>query len=280
MYIWQADFYRRPLKTSEGEPIWELLLCTSDRAFLHLAECSQSRSTPDWLAAQFRGASAPLPEAIHVFRPQALGLISAAAEMLDIPVKATPRTEALKQALRQRSVLYSRRDEFTGEAFNPIAVDRPPPSALPERLWGEMWRTASILAEDMVAFGDRPIPVRDLPEELLPLNLGIASSQKIPGLIIYGGKHSMRLARWLEEQSPIALNYIPTEVNVSGGFVLEAGLCDRWIMATFEDEDAERAGQVYEQQKQAVKGLHFLLVQPDDSGMTYSGFWLLQPVWL
>ncbi|NEQ67039.1 MAG: DUF1092 family protein, partial [Symploca sp. SIO2D2] len=25
-------------------------------------------------------------------------------------------------------------------------------------------------------------------------------------------------------------------------------------------------------------GLHFLLVQPDDSGMTYTGFWLLQNI--
>jgi hypothetical protein len=58
--------------------------------------------------------------------------------------------------------------------------------------------------------------------------------------------------------------------------VLEAGLADRWILATFADEEVTNAGKLYQQRKQLSRGLHFLLVQPDDSGMTHSGFWLLQ----
>ncbi|MDE5086380.1 MAG: Tab2/Atab2 family RNA-binding protein, partial [Trichodesmium sp. St16_bin2-tuft] len=49
-----------------------------------------------------------------------------------------------------------------------------------------------------------------------------------------------------------------------------------WVVATFSDQEVSGAGQVYEQRKQQSQGLHFLLVQPDDSGMTYSGFWLLE----
>ena len=48
------------------------------------------------------------------------------------------------------------------------------------------------------------------------------------------------------------------------------------IINTFEDADVASAAQRHEQQKAISQGLHFLLVQPDDSGMTYSGFWLLQ----
>jgi hypothetical protein len=51
---------------------------------------------------------------------------------------------------------------------------------------------------------------------------------------------------------------------------------DRWILVTFEDAEVAQAAQVYEQRKQQSQGLHFLLVQPDDSGITYTGFWLLQ----
>jgi hypothetical protein len=51
---------------------------------------------------------------------------------------------------------------------------------------------------------------------------------------------------------------------------------DRWILNTFDDPDMRSAAQQYEQRKQASQGLHFLLVQPDDSGMTYTGFWLLR----
>ena len=60
------------------------------------------------------------------------------------------------------------------------------------------------------------------------------------------------------------------------GLVLEASLVDRWIVATFEDSEVTAAAKIYEQRKQQSNGLHFLLVQPDDSGMTYTGFWLLK----
>ncbi|MER3590014.1 MAG: hypothetical protein C4322_21265, partial [Mastigocladus sp. ERB_26_1] len=53
-------------------------------------------------------------------------------------------------------------------------------------------------------------------------------------------------------------------------------LVDRWILVTFTDPEVAAAGRVYEQRKQESCGLHFLLVQPDDSGMTFSGFWLLR----
>ena len=83
----------------------------------------------------------------------------------------------------------------------------------------------------------------------------------------------MQLARWLENVQPVALNYI---AGAPDGLVLEAGLVDRWVVATFEDEQAAAAGLMYEQRKQLSGGLHFLLVQPDESGMTYTGFWLLR----
>ncbi len=60
------------------------------------------------------------------------------------------------------------------------------------------------------------------------------------------------------------------------GLILESGLVDRWVMATFEDAEVMDAAKTFEVRKQLAKGLHFLLVQPDDSGMTFSGFWLLK----
>jgi RNA-binding protein Tab2/Atab2 len=121
-------------------------------------------------------------------------------------------------------------------------------------------------------FSDRPIPILQMPEYLLPINLGLASTIPVPGVIIYGGRQSMRLARWLQQAHPVALNYI---AGAPDGLVLEAGLVDRWIVATFEDKQVTAAAKAYEQRKQQSRGLHFLLVQPDDSGMTYTGFWLL-----
>ncbi|MBV9387393.1 MAG: Tab2/Atab2 family RNA-binding protein [Chroococcidiopsidaceae cyanobacterium CP_BM_ER_R8_30] len=273
--VWQADFYRRPLRDVDGQSLWELLVCDSARSFVYEARCPQSKANSGWLVEQLRlAAGERLPELIQVFRPQSMSLMAAAGQQLGVKVEPTRRTGALKQWLRERSRTYSSLDNYTGEPYDPIALDRPPPTPLPEKLWGEQWRFATLHAGDVVeAVRERPIPILEMSEFLLSIHLGLASTVLVPGVVIDGGRQSMRLARWLQEFHPVALNYAG---GSPGGLVLEAGLVERWVVATFEDQEVAAAGSVYEQRKQMSRGLHFLLVQPDDSGMTYSGFWLLQ----
>ncbi|MBD0341503.1 MAG: Tab2/Atab2 family RNA-binding protein [Microcoleus sp. Co-bin12] len=275
MRIWQADFYRRPLQDETGKPLWELLICDSEGSFQFSAVCRQGAANSNWLASQLQqqAQTQNLPDLIQVFRPQSLGLIEAAGKVLGVKVEATRRTAALKLLLQQRAKEYSSMPNYTGETYSPIALDSPPPVPLPENLWGDGWRFASLPAGDIEdAFQGRPLPILEMPELLLPLNLGLASTVPVPGVVIDGGRQSMRLAKWLQDAKPLALNYIPGEPD---GLILEAGLVDRWVVATFEDSEVKAAAQIYQQRKQLSKGLHFLLVQPDDSGMTYTGFWLL-----
>lgn len=271
MSIWQVDFYRRPLKDEKGQQLWELLICDPTRTFTYEALCPQSQANASWLGSQLQKAAVGnKPDAIQVFRPQSLSLIEAAGKTLGIRVEPTRRTRALKEWLQERASQYSQ----IGEPYDPLALDKPPPVPLPENLWGEQWRFATLPAGDIEeAFSERPIPILEMPEFLLPINLGLASTVPVPGVVIYGGRQSMRLARWLQDAQPVALNYIPGE---PAGLILEAGLVDRWVVATFEDKDVEAAAKAYAQRKQQSLGLHFLVVQPDDSGMTYSGFWLLR----
>jgi RNA-binding protein Tab2/Atab2 len=269
--IWQADFYRRPWRDDSGQILWELLICDRTGSFQYEALCPQASANVAWLVEQLQlAAQSGLPEKIQVFRPQSLSLITAAGQQLGITVEATRRTGALKQWLQARIPQYS----ANGELYNPLALDKPPPVPLPENLWGDRWRFASLPAGDLVAaFKDRPLPILDMPESLLPLNLGLASTIAVPGVVIYGGRQSMQLARWLQKAQPVALNYVPGEL---AGLVLEAGLADRWVVATFADNEVVASAQAYAQRQQQSQGLHFLLVQPDDSGMTYTGFWLLR----
>ncbi|MBD1900055.1 Tab2/Atab2 family RNA-binding protein [Trichocoleus sp. DQ-A3] len=272
--VWQADFYRRPLKDEKGQVLWELLLCDATRSFSYDAFCPQSEANASWLVSQLQqAAGGNLPNLIQVFRPQSLSLIQAAAQQLGIQVEATRRTGALKEYLQEKAQKYPNFDNYTytGELSS---LDKPPPVPLPENLWGEQWRFATLPAVAVVeAFAERPIPILEMPEFLLPINLGLASTVPVPGVVIYGGRQSMRLARWLQEARPVSLNYI---AGAPDGLVLEAGLVDRWIVATFEDKEVTAAAQAYQQRQQQSRGLHFLLVQPDESGMTFSGFWLLR----
>jgi len=275
MNVWQADFYRRPLQDETGQVLWELLICDTTGNVIYQSFCPQPDVTRDWLLSQVKIAATKtgLPDAIHVFRPQSFNLFQEVGQQLEIKVEATRRTPALKQQLQERTLEYQQHENYTGEAYNPLSLDKPPPVPLPENLWGDRWRFASIPAGDIEeGFAQRPIPIVQMPNELLPLQLGLASTVAVPGVVIDGGRQSMSLARWLQEIQPVALNYIP---GAPDGLILEAGLVERWVMATFEDEEVAAAARLYEQRKQTSQGLHFLLVQPDDSGITYTGFWLL-----
>ena len=276
MNIWQVDFYHHPTQLGNDRQ-WQLIICdsftnskTQKIKPIYSAKCSAIDANAVWLEKQILiAAQEKLPDKIQVFRPQVLGLISVAAEKLGIKIEGTRNTQALKQVLLEKYKNIAN--------YNPIVLEKPPPQALPENLWGEEWQIANIAAGQIVdLFGDRPIPISSIPEEFYPLNLNLASDIFIPGIVVYGGRQSMHLARWIEQQVPAFINYIPTEVGKSGGFVLETGLVDRWIFNTFESEQAASIARSYEQKKQRSKGLHFLLIQPDDSGMTTTAVWLLR----
>ncbi|WP_072719134.1 MULTISPECIES: Tab2/Atab2 family RNA-binding protein [Planktothrix] len=275
MVIWQADFYRRPLKDTTGKPLWELLVCDQTRQVEFIAMCPQSQANSTWLIEQLQQAIViQKPERIQVFRPQSFSLLEMAGKALGISVEPSRNTMALKQWLEERSKVYSKLENYTGEPYNPVTLDQPPPLPLPENLWGDRWRFANLSAGNLQAFfADSPIPILQTPDEFLPLNLGLASVVAIPGIVIDGGKKSMPLARWLAEIKPFSCNYIAGSPD---GLILESGLIDRWVIATFEDAEVIEAAKTFEVRKQLAKGLHFLLVQPDDSGMTFSGFWLLK----
>ena len=277
MKTWQADFYRRPLQDSQERPFWELLVCDSNQDFAFAALCPQSAANSTWLRSQLEQAAASdkgLPDQLQVFRPQALSLLQAACQPLGIKVYPTRNTPALKRWLTQRAREYPASPNYTGETYDPLGLDRPPPNPMPEALLGEKWGFTAIAANDLQPFfTHEPIPIRGVPEALTPLQLGLPSTIPIPGVVIDGGRRSMPLALWLQDADPVSLNYIP---GAPDGLILEAGLVDRWILATFEDSDVSTAAHTFEQRKQQSKGLHFLLVRPDDSGMTHTGIWLLR----
>jgi hypothetical protein len=276
MSIWQVDFYYLPDQL--GTKQWELTICDCTNYLqnklnyqVYNLQCNSNQANAQWLREQIQQiAKDNLPSKIQVFRPQTLGLITTAAQKLNIKVEATRNTAILKQVL-------STKYQTKYPDYNPIKLEQPVPQALPENLWGDEWQIANIQANQIVdLFRDRPIPICSLPESLLPINLGIASDLPIPGIVVYGGRKSMQISQWIQQENPAFINYIPTEIGKSGGFILETGLVERWVFNTFESKQAAEIARNYEQKKQAAQGLHFILIQPDNSGMTYTAFWLLK----
>jgi hypothetical protein len=277
MTIWQADISSRPQQNDRGETLWELVICDADGGWFHTAICPQKQVNAEWIATQLKLAAADiLPESIQVFRPQSLGLIQTAGAKLGVEIVATRRTIALKKLLQQQAQNYHNSN------YQPLAIagadgkpfESPPPLPIPDDLIGDKWQFVTLTAGQLVSdFADRPIPIVSMPDYLLPPHWGLGANVAIPGVIIYGGRQSMRLARWIAETEPVSLNYLGDD---PGGLVLDAGLADRWVMLTFNDSEVSQAARLYEARKRLVHGLHFLLVTPDDSGITDSGIWLWQ----
>lgn len=277
MTIWQVDFYRRPLQDAQGHALWELLICDEALNFKFSAFCAQPEANSNWLVAQFAEAASAakrLPELVQVFRPQTLSLVEAACDRLEIAVAPTRRTPALKQYLKQRSQQYPQMPGYTGQPYHPTDLDQLPPQPLPANLGGEQWQFAALPALELEeVLLQRPIPILNAPASMLPSQLQLAKATRVPGVVIYAGRQSLKLARWLEKQRPVFLQAIRGELH---GLVLAAGLSDRWILVTFDDLEVTAAALEFERRKQISQGLHFLLVQPDDSGITFSGVWLLK----
>jgi hypothetical protein len=269
MTIWQVDISSRPQQNERGETLWELVICAADGGWHHTAICPQPQVNAEWIATQLKLAAVDkLPTSIQVFRPQSWGLIQTAGQKLGIEVVATRRTIALKKLLQQQAQAYG------NPHYQPLAIESPPPQPLPDYLIGDKWQFVTLTAGQLVAdFADRPIPIVSMPDYLLPPHWGLGANVAIPGVIIYGDRQSMRLARWVAETEPVSLNYLGDD---PGGLVLDAGLADRWVMVTFNDSEVSQAARLYEARKRLVHGLHFLLITPDDSGITDSGIWLLQ----
>ena len=277
MVIWEADCYRRPLQDDAGRPLWELLVCDAPFQFTYGVMAPQSDVNRDWVQHHLQIAmqkAAQKPTEIRAFRPQSVSLLQAAGQALGLPVRPMRYTPTLKQWLVQRSRWYPSQPTFSGEAYDPLTLDHPAPVPVPESLWGEQWRFGNLSAQDFQeSLRHEPIPIQAVPGDWLPLQVGLASTTAIPGMIIDAGRQAMALAQWLQAQQPAALTYMP---GAPDGVVLSAGLVERWVLTTFEDDQVKAAARTFSDRQHQAKGLHFLLVRPDDSGMTFTGLWLLR----
>ena len=269
---WQVDFYRCPLVDEAGHRLWALVVCSSDSQVEKVAFCPQPLADSAWIVdrlQQWLVAAVP-PATLEVFRPQCLASIQKAGQKLGIPVIPTRRTAALKQRLQVQARLYPQLEGYVKEPYDPFAIDPPPPAAILEEFRGESWQFAALSRPDFIALTERSIPVKDC--SLLAGLIGVSPDLSIPGAIFYGDRRSLSLAKWLQTTVPVSLNFVSGDPH---GVIVEAGLNDRWVMATFKDPTVVEAAAKFERRKSATGGFHFLMVMPDDTGATIAGLWLL-----
>jgi hypothetical protein len=195
-------------------------------------------------------------------------MVQRAAESLGLVVLPSRRCFSLIDWLRERErLLYPQEEGYmAGPLAPPPQPQRPVALPWPEVVRGDRWSWATLpanllgeAAEWSIGFGD-----------LLRLPDGLGADALVPGIRLFSQRRALALAGWLAGLEPVRL-----EVE-EGQLVLEAGLDDRWRLATLTPQEAAATKEALAIARRDAAGLQFLAVQAGEEDTHFEGFWMLR----
>ncbi|MEB3264715.1 MAG: Tab2 family RNA-binding protein [Synechococcus sp.] len=282
---WELDYYSRPILDPDGKKRWELLICSTPvprsgggeatAPFRWVQACPAASVNSIWLrealtdalAAAAAAGLAP-PRRIRCWRASMRTMVQRAAEGLGLELIPSRRCYALLRWLqeRERSVYPAEPGYMAGPLAPPPAPLPAQALPLPEAARGERWGWATLPLAALAAAPDWTVGFAGL----LPLPTEGDPALPVPGIRLFSRSRSLAIAGWLAGLEPVRLAIAGRQL------VLEAGLEDRWLLATLPAEEAEAAEAALARGREQVEGLQFLAVQSSEEDPELSGFWLLR----
>jgi hypothetical protein len=277
---WELDYYSRPILEADGKKRWELLICSTPglgeaEGFRWSRRCAAASVNSIWLREALQEALAEArqqglapPRRLRCWRASMRTMVQRAAEGLGLELVPSRRTYALVSWLQQREqeVYPAEPGYMAGPLAPPPTPIRPVPLPLPEAARGDQWAWASL-------------PVAALQEAdgwdagfraLVPIPSGADPAAAVPGIRLFSGGRALAIAGWLAGLEPVRL-------EISGNqLLLEAGLEDRWLLASLPDGEAAAAQEAFAAARLQAGGLQFLAVQAGDQQQRFEGFWMLR----
>jgi hypothetical protein len=286
---WELDYYSRPILEADGKKRWELLICASEdpqtaqsaheespgSPFRWVRDCPAASVNSVWLREALEAALADAaargfgpPRRVRCMRGSMRPMVQRASEGLGIELVASRRCYSLLEWLREREAgVYP---QEPGYMAGPLA---PPPAPiqamavpLPEAVRGENWSWASLPASMLaeasgwdVGFGG-----------LLPLPPLGDDAVMVPGIRLFSRERALAIAGWLAGLEPVRLEICGKQL------VLEAGLEDRWLLATLPEQEARAASEALAAARSQAGGLQFIAVQATEAEPRLEGFWMLR----
>ncbi len=279
---WELDYFSRPVLEEDGKKRWELLICSTPSlapqgspAFRWIQACPASSVNSVWLQGALSEALAAAaaegfapPRRLRCWRPSMRTMVQRAGEALGLEVVPSRRCYALLEWLRQRE-----REVYPNEAGYMAGPLAPPPQPitpvavpLPEAARGDSWSWASLPLEALAEAGEWEIGF----DGLMTLPQAPDPQAPVPGIRLFSRSRSLAIAGWMAGLEPARL------VIEGRSLVLEAGLDDRWLLATLEEAEAGGAAAAFAAARDAAAGLQFIAVQSDAEAQRFDGFWLLR----
>lgn len=282
---WELDYYSRPILDGEGKKRWELLICSTPHPregggeahapFRWERICPAGSVNSIWLREALEealGAAADAgfapPRRLRCWRSSMRTMVQRAAEGLGLELVPSRRCYALVHWLREREAsLYPTEPGYMAGPLAPPPAPIPPvPVPLPEAARGDRWGWATLPLEALAASPAWEVGFAGL----VPVPAGLDPQLPVPGIRLFSRQRALAIAGWLAGLEPVRLAISERQL------VLEAGLEDRWLLATLPAEEAEAAAAALAAAREQVGGLQFIAVQSSESDPALSGFWLLQ----
>lgn len=278
---WELDFYSRPILEPDGKKRWELLICstpdpTSTTApFRFVRPCPAGSVNSSWLKQALDAALAQAgdeglgaPRRLRCWRASMRTMVQRAAEGLGLELIPSRRCYALVEWLQEREQeVYPLEEGYMAGPLAPAPIPLQPLALpLPEAARGDSWGWANLPLGALREAAEWPLGFNGL----VPVPAGLDDTTTVPGLRLFSASRALAIAGWLAGLEPVRL-------EISGRqLVLEAGLEDRWLLASLNDAEAEAAAAAFQASIEQAGGLQFIAVQSGEEAESLEGFWLLR----
>jgi hypothetical protein len=286
---WELDYYSRPILEVDGKKRWELLICSSPEPpaappsqpgsgaspFRWTRACPATSVNSVWLREALEAALAEAetqgfsrPRRVRCMRGSMRPMVQRASEGLGIELVASRRCYSLMEWLREREAeVYPLEPGYlAGPLAPPPAPIRSVAVPLPEAVRGESWSWATLPASTLAEAVDWEIGFSGL----LSLPTLADANVMVPGIRLFGGLRALAIAGWLAGLEPVRLEIAGNQL------VLEAGLEDRWLLATLPEPEARAAAEAFAMARRQCCGLQFIAVQAAETEPRLEGFWILR----
>jgi hypothetical protein len=285
---WEVDFYSRPVLEADGRKRWEVLICStpvvcspeatetdSPEPFRFEKRCSADTVNSQWLRDAFAEALELArvegylsPRRLRCWRGSMRAMVQRAAEALGLEVLPSRRCFALLDWLgeRERDLYPAQEGYMAGPFALPPQPQRAVPLPWPEVVRGDRWNWAMLPLGDLLEAPDWGIGFG----ALLPIPHHLPPQACVPGIRLFSRQRALAIAGWLAGLEPVRLEM------EQGQLILEAGLDDRWRLATLPENEAAAAGEAFARARAEAGGLQFLAVQIADGESHFEGFWMLR----
>jgi len=280
---WELDVYSRPVLTSDGKKLWEVLLTSSEGKMRFVRTLPSNSVNSKAVKEAVESCIEEVGERggdckeIRFFRGQMFNMINIALSSIDVVTKPSRATYALLSWLGERERDVYPKMEGYKESMSQAAssgvgssfLDIRTPIKLPDALRGERYAFVSLpLSEFMEGGGvnEENIGVG----RLCPVQDGLPADEFVQGVVVMT-KRAKALAAWMAGTEVCGISCDLRKRQM----VMEADISTQYLVAKLDDSQ-RKEGVAFEEGKERLGGLHFLCVQEDEDDEEPKGVWLLR----